>query len=121
MAGADQDRDVFATVPLVDSAMIEGLREALGAGTDMLVERAAAVVEDRVAQLSALADRPLEDRVARLAHEIGGVAGQVGMARLSRAALALEQISRAGDATEAAQALDGVRAIEIETRTAMRA
>lgn len=119
MASADRDHGDFTAAPLIDAAMLEGLRAALGPATDQLLARATDVLEDRMSQLAALADDPLDENLARLAHEIGGVAGQIGLARLARAALALERFSRDGDSLGAAEALDGVRAVDAETRMAL--
>lgn len=119
MVAADRDNASVAAVPLVDSAMLDGLRAALGPATDTLVSRAQGILEDRLEKLDALAPTPLEDQFARLAHEIGGVAGQIGLARLAKAALALEQCSRSGDADAASTALIGLRDIASDTRLAL--
>ncbi|TVQ55209.1 MAG: Hpt domain-containing protein [Rhodobacteraceae bacterium] len=105
----DCDDTPLAEPPLVDDALLAGLREALGPATDGLIAKAADVVEDRLAKLKALATDPISDGFARLAHEIGGVSGQVGLARLSREALALEHLARIGEAAKAravAESLD---------------
>ena len=104
-------------LPLLDTAMIEALRSALGPGTDALVERARGVIDDRLEKLEALGLTPLDDGFARLAHEIGGVAGQIGLTRLAQAALALERLSRGGDCDAASAALDAL----LETAEASRA
>jgi HPt (histidine-containing phosphotransfer) domain-containing protein len=107
------------TAPLVDGVLLDGLRAAMGPATDTLLARARGILDDRLHALDALAASPLEDQVARLAHEIAGVAGQIGLARLAQAALALEQYSRRGDAAAAADALAGLHGIAGETRLAL--
>lgn len=119
MAVADRETGSLVAAPLVDAALLDGLRAALGPAIDTLVARAQGILDDRMEKLDALAPTPLEDGFARLAHEIGGVAGQIGLARLSQAALALEQHSRSGDAEAAGDALAGLRTIASESRMAM--
>jgi HPt (histidine-containing phosphotransfer) domain-containing protein len=89
--------------PLVDHAMLDGLRAALGPATDSLVAKAAGIVEERMERIMALAATP-EDDLARLAHEVGGVSAQIGMKRLANEALALERMVRAGEAEAARDA-----------------
>jgi HPt (histidine-containing phosphotransfer) domain-containing protein len=86
---------------LIDHDMIASLRSALGPAMDGLVARSLEIIEDRVARLDGMAADPLSDACMRLAHELGGVAGQIGLRRLSREALTLEQLCRAGDAAGA--------------------
>lgn len=85
-------------LPLIDDAMLTGLRDALGAGTDALVAKAAEVVTERMDRIAALAadahGGETTESLATLAHEVGGVSGQVGMAKLSAEALALERLCR---------------------------
>jgi HPt (histidine-containing phosphotransfer) domain-containing protein len=111
--------DAVAALPLYDGAVLEGLRAALGPATDTLVEKATDILEDRMARLQALGETPLDDEFARLAHEIAGVAGQIGLTRLSKASLALERVSRDGDAQGACGVLRDVEAIASESRVAM--
>jgi HPt (histidine-containing phosphotransfer) domain-containing protein len=105
MGLAEIEMDGLAEVPLVDEALRQGLKAALGPAAEMIVTKAGQVLDDRLARLRGLAPTPLADEFRRLAHEIGGVAGQIGLARLARTALALERISRAGDGPAAAAAL----------------
>jgi HPt (histidine-containing phosphotransfer) domain-containing protein len=111
--------DAVAGLPLYDGAILDGLRAALGPATDTLVEKATGILDDRMAKLHAMSETPLDDEFARLAHEIAGVAGQIGLTRLSKASLALERISRDGDADGAAGVLRDVEAIASESRDAM--
>jgi HPt (histidine-containing phosphotransfer) domain-containing protein len=119
MTVAERETGGLMAAPLVDATMLDGLRAALGPATDTLVARAQGILDDRLEKLDALGPTPLEDQFARLAHEIGGVAGQIGLARLAKAALALEQHSRSGDAAAAGDALVGLRGIASETRLAL--
>jgi HPt (histidine-containing phosphotransfer) domain-containing protein len=90
--------DAGSDAPLIDRAIIDSLRAALGPATEQIIAKAKTVVEDRMGRIAALAEGPVSDELARTAHEIGGVSGQVGLARLSREALALERLCRDGDA-----------------------
>lgn len=119
MAATDTTFDAFTALPLVDQTMLDNLRAALGPGTDALVTKASSIIDERLATLETLGATPLEDGVARLAHEIGGVAGQIGLSRLSKASLALEQTSRGGDAEGARHILHEIGVIAAETRTAL--
>jgi HPt (histidine-containing phosphotransfer) domain-containing protein len=111
--------DAVSGLPLYDGAILDGLRAALGPATDTLVEKATGILDDRMAKLHALGETPLEDEFARIAHEIAGVAGQIGLTRLSKASLALERVSREGDAAGATSVLRDVEAIADESRAAM--
>jgi HPt (histidine-containing phosphotransfer) domain-containing protein len=81
--------------PLVDQAVIGGLRAALGPATDTLIAKASEMVRDRVSRLSARLEAG-GDEAARTAHEIGGVAGQIGLARLAQTALGIEYALKSG-------------------------
>ncbi len=86
--------------PLVDAAVIEGLRGALGPATEGLIAKATELLRDRIGRLPGRAAAQA-DEGARIAHEIGGMAGQIGLARLARVALGIEQGLRSGDADRA--------------------
>jgi len=99
--------------PLVDDAVIEGLRGALGPATEGLIAKATELLRDRIARLPGRAVSQAEEG-ARIAHEIGGMAGQIGLARLARVALGIEQGLRSGDATRmdaARTAAEGLAAL----------
>jgi HPt (histidine-containing phosphotransfer) domain-containing protein len=102
MTGAESDMGMTQradapgdSAPIVDPAVIDGLRAALGPATDTLIAKASEMVRDRVARLR---DRIAagDGEAARTAHEIGGVAGQIGLARLATVALGVEQDLRSG-------------------------
>lgn len=86
---------------LLDLSVLDQLREVFGERTEILLSRTRQMVCERMAQL---ADEEPGDKLARIAHEVAGMAGQVGMARLSREALALERMCRDGDADGARKA-----------------
>ena len=109
----------FAALPLFDETMLGNLRAALGPATDMLVAKADGILADRITRLQALQATPLDDGVARLAHEIGGVAGQIGLARLSKASLALERLCRSGDSDGTAAAMGELAALTDASRAAI--
>jgi HPt (histidine-containing phosphotransfer) domain-containing protein len=113
------DLDSADTPPLVDTAILDGLRAALGPATDAIVEKAATVVEDRMARIAALAAEPVSEELARIAHEVGGVSGQVGLARLSQQALALEQLCRAGEDAAARKAAEDLAATARDSMAAV--
>jgi HPt (histidine-containing phosphotransfer) domain-containing protein len=85
---------------LIDQTVLQGLREIFGPRSATLLARTRQMVAERVETLGRMAEAGPDDRLARLAHEIGGMAGQVGMKRLSRDALALERLCRTGDLVE---------------------
>lgn len=87
--------------PVFDPAALDGLRAAFGARITMLLERTRAVLAERVAQIAPLAAEGPSHALGRLAHEVGGMAGQVGLARLRAEALALEALCEAGGAPAA--------------------
>ena len=101
----------IATAPeaaLVDSEMLGALRSALGGGVDMLVEKAGKVVEERLASLAALDPQADPAACARLAHEIGGVSGQIGLRQLAQQALAFEHRLRGGEVDGAAASIAAI-------------
>jgi HPt (histidine-containing phosphotransfer) domain-containing protein len=106
---------------LVDHEMLGALRAALGGGMDMLVEKAGSVLEDRLRSLGAMDAQGDPEACARLAHEIGGVSGQIGLKRLSQQALAFEHRLRGGDATGAPETIAAIRATGARSLEGIRA
>lgn len=94
------------TPPLIDVSVIDGLRAAFGDRIAMLLSRTRSVIIERVGQIAERARDGASPEMARLAHEVGGMAGQVGLARLSAAALALEALCAGGDAADVARAAE---------------
>ncbi|MFN3613086.1 MAG: Hpt domain-containing protein [Rubrimonas sp.] len=93
---------------LLDHGVIDGLRAVFGERTGMLLSRTRQMVAERMEQIGRTDPCVEAEALARLAHEVGGMAGQVGMAALSLEALALERLCRQGEhdaARRAAQAL----------------
>jgi len=86
--------------PLVDAAVLEGLRAVFGDAVSALLSKTRAIVLERLDQIGPLAEAGSAEPLARLCHEIGGMAGQVGMTALSRAALGLEIDLKAGAVRE---------------------
>jgi HPt (histidine-containing phosphotransfer) domain-containing protein len=89
-----------AASELIDETVLQGLRQIFGDRSATLLTRTRQMVAERVETLGRMAESGPDDKLARLAHEIGGMAGQVGMKRLSQDALALERLCRGGDAGE---------------------
>lgn len=87
--------------PLFDESALTGLRAAFGDKIAMLLSRTRAVIEERVSQIAPLAAQGPSQALGRLAHEVGGMAGQVGLSRLGAAALALEALCEAGGDADA--------------------
>jgi len=90
--------------PIFDPAALDGLRAAFGARITMLLERTRDVLAERVAQIAPLSGGGASQALGRLAHEVGGMAGQVGLARLRADSLALEALCEAGAAPETVRA-----------------
>lgn len=82
--------------PLVDAAVLDGLRAVFGDAVSALLSKTRAIVLERLDQMGPLAEAGSADPLARLCHEVGGMAGQIGMTALSRAALGLEIDLKAG-------------------------
>lgn len=97
--------------PLIDASVIDGLRAAFGERIAMLLSRTRAVIAERAGQIAARAQDGPTPEMARLAHEVGGMAGQVGLTRLSAAALSLEALCGDGDAAAIALAAGHVETL----------
>ncbi|MGF1660803.1 MAG: Hpt domain-containing protein [Rubrimonas sp.] len=100
--------DATDQAALVDREMLRALRDALGGGVDMLVDKAGQVVEDRLRSLSELDPVGDPEACARIAHEIGGVSGQIGLKRLSQQALAFEHRLRGGETDGARETIAAI-------------
>jgi HPt (histidine-containing phosphotransfer) domain-containing protein len=81
---------------LVDTTVLDGLRAVFGDAVGALLSKTRSIINERIAQAGPLAETGAAEPVARICHEIGGMAGQIGMAALSRAALALEVELKSG-------------------------
>lgn len=113
--------DAAENAALVDREMLQSLRDALGGGVDMLVDKAGKVVEDRLRSLSELDPVGDPEACARLAHEIGGVSGQIGLKRLSQHALAFEHRLRGGETEGAREAIAAIGDIARSSLAEIRA
>lgn len=82
---------------LLDHGVIDGLRTVFGERTGMLLSRTRQMVAERMEQIGRTDPVTESEPLARLAHEVGGMAGQVGMSALSAEALALERLCRQGE------------------------
>lgn len=82
--------------PLLDDAIVRQLTEVLGPAVGAIFSRGREQVVQLAEKIERVSGQGDSMNVADLAHELGGVAGQVGLARLSRTALALEQALRSG-------------------------
>lgn len=105
--------------PLIDATVLDGLRAAFGERIAMLLSRTRAVIVERVGQIAARADQGGSPEMARLAHEVGGMAGQVGMTRLGAAALALEALCGGADPRAVAQAVAEVERLAQQSLAAL--
>jgi HPt (histidine-containing phosphotransfer) domain-containing protein len=90
---------------LLDHGVIDGLRAVFGERTGMLLSRTRQMVVERMEQMGRTDPGAEAESLARLAHEVGGMAGQVGMAALSVEALALERLCRQGEPDAARRAM----------------
>lgn len=99
---------------ILDEQIVGALREIMGPATEVVVAKACAVIEARTADIE---DADPEAR-ARLAHEIGGVSGQIGLKRLAHEALMLEHALREDPACDVS---DRVAALKRTARASLEA
>lgn len=111
--------------PVLDQAVFNALEEVLApdALTPIIVE-AAEEIRDRLDAISrhlTSVEGPDEGgarELARLAHDLSGLSGQVGLAAMASAARALEEALRSGDAAQAGAALIELRAPSLDALSA---
>ena len=115
------EADAAGDAALVDREMLDALRDALGGGVDMLVDKAGKVVEDRLRSLGELDPVGDPEACARIAHEIGGVSGQIGLKKLSQHALAFEHRLRGGETAGAREAIAAIGEIASRSLAEIRA
>jgi hypothetical protein len=106
---------------LFDAAALDALREIFGDRTAMLLSRTRQMVVERMGMMAEVEGPDRGERLARIAHEVGGMAGQVGMTRLSREALAMERLCREGDAAAVDRAVDALDALARDSLAALPA
>lgn len=84
--------------PLLDDTIVKQLTEVLGPAVGAIFSRGREQVVQLAERIEKNSDQGDSGNIADLAHELGGVAGQVGLARLAQAALTLERELRSGAA-----------------------
>lgn len=91
-------RDAGPAPPVFDGGLFQSLADVLGAAPlGALTLEAEAEIGRRLDAIAALADAGAEPATLRTpAHDLAGLAGQVGLAALSEAARRLERAARAG-------------------------
>lgn len=77
-------------------------------------------LSDRMTRLEELAAAGDLEGIARLGHDLVGMAGHLGLARLSAAAAAMNRAAREGSAERAALAAGEVRRLGLDAAGAMR-
>jgi HPt (histidine-containing phosphotransfer) domain-containing protein len=85
--------------PILDAAYLERL--ARHVGTQVLAELLAdglIELDDRLARLAELAEAGDRKGIARLGHDLVGMAGHLGLSRLSSAAAAMNRAARDNEA-----------------------
>ena len=107
--------------PTLDTEYLARLSGHLGASVlaellaDGLIE-----LTDRLARLDELAAAGDLDGIARLGHDLVGMAGHLGLARLSAAAAGINRAARDGAADQAVAEAAEVRRLGSEAAEAMR-
>lgn len=89
-----------AQTPVLDMSVRNQLRDALGPVAEQIFSKSQEQILRLVGEISESARMGDTSVAAARAHELGGVAGQVGLARLSAMALAVERGLRNGPAPE---------------------
>jgi HPt (histidine-containing phosphotransfer) domain-containing protein len=107
--------------PTLDTGYLERLGGHLGASVlaelmaDGLIE-----LTDRLARLDELAAAGDLDGIARLGHDLVGMAGHLGLTRLSAAAAGINRAARDGSAGQAVAEAAVVRRLGSQAAEAMR-
>lgn len=81
---------------LFDASVLDGLRSIFGDATSALLSKTRAIINERLEQMAGMDAAASPDALARMCHEIGGMAGQIGLTTLSRHALSMEGDVKAG-------------------------
>ncbi len=107
--------------PILDTGYLARLGGHLGASVlaelmaDGLIE-----LTDRLALLEELAAAGDIDAIARLGHDLVGMAGHLGLTRLSAASAEMNRAAREGAADQAVAIVAGIRDLGTESVDAMR-
>ncbi len=107
--------------PILDTLYLARLGGHLGASVlaelmaDGLIE-----LTDRLARLDELAAAGALDGIARLGHDLVGMAGHLGLTRLSAAAAGMNRAAREGAAGQAVAIVDEIRWLGADSVDAMR-
>jgi HPt (histidine-containing phosphotransfer) domain-containing protein len=107
--------------PMLDTGYLARL--AGHVGTTVLAELMAdGLIEltDRLARLAELAAAGDLDGIARLGHDLVGMAGHLGLARLSAAAAEMNRAAREGIGSNTAPLVDEVGRLGVDSAEAMR-
>ncbi|HUF86033.1 MAG TPA: Hpt domain-containing protein [Thermohalobaculum sp.] len=116
-----QRRPADATRPVLDTGHLARLESHLGAPVlaellaDGLIE-----LTDRLRRLAELERAGDLDGLARLGHDLVGMAGNLGLARLSATAGAMHRAACAGRGPEALAEAGGARRLGFEAADALR-
>lgn len=86
-----------AGAQIVDAEALAELRLLFGPRAPELLARSRAIIAERAAGLPDAAAQPTPEALGRLAHEIAGMAGQLGLRALAAAAARTEALCAAGD------------------------
>ncbi len=110
------------STPAFDASVIEALRSVLGADQLVtLIEGAAQEIERRLNAVADLAKAGETGESMRwLAHDLVGLAGQIGLAALAEAARNLEDRARDDGPVSVAEAVEALLALREDSLTAFR-
>jgi CheY-like chemotaxis protein len=110
-------------LPIVDTRALARVRAVQRAGRPALLPRIAAMYRERspalVAELTALAAAGDAAGVARVAHDLKGTSGNLGLARLVDGVAQIERAARGGDLAPAAAPLAELAARHAEALAAL--